>query len=179
MVLRSANFKLHQSFKKTLTRLIKQGSLEIRTDTAFQEVIEACAKQSRKGQSDTWIIPDMVRAYTDLHCAGYAHSVETWVDDKLVGGLYCVALGKAVFGESMFTYATDGSKIALAGLVAFCRKNAIEQIDCQQNTAHLASMGAREISRSSFLSEVIVARGKSAPNWRFSPQYWKQILQSE
>ena len=94
----------------------------------------------------------MQQAYVRLHQAGLAHSVETWIDGALAGGLYCVAIGRAVFGESMFSRRSDASKIALAALVAFCRANSITSIDCQQNTRHLASLGAAEMPRSGFVA---------------------------
>ena len=102
--------------------------------------------------------------------------METWIDGQLVGGLYCVALGQAVFGESMFTHATDASKIALAALVALCRHHGVELIDCQQNTRHLASLGAREIPRSAFLRHIQRAAGLPAPCWQFDPVYWTELL---
>jgi len=139
-------------------------------------VIEACSRSPRVGQSGTWIVPDMVRAYTDLHRAGHAHSVETWIDGKLAGGLYCVALGRAVFGESMFTRRPDASKIALAALVSLCRHSGVRMIDCQQNTAHLASLGAREMPRGRFVAHVAQARQEEAPKWRFEPVYWTELL---
>jgi leucyl/phenylalanyl-tRNA--protein transferase len=179
MVLNCKNFKLHRSLQKTLTRFKNQVTCEIRFDTSFERVIKACSTQPRAGQSGTWILPEMVDAYVNLHRAGYAHSVETWVNDELVGGLYCVALGAAVFGESMFTKISDGSKIALAALVAFCRENKIEQIDCQQNTGHLASLGGTVIDRSTFLVGLDLARQQPAPSWRFSPLYWDHILSSD
>ena len=118
----------------------------------------------------------MVRAYIHLHAAGHAHSVETWVDGELVGGLYCVTLGKAVFGESMFSRVPDSSKIALAALVGFCRHHGIEAIDCQQNTAHLASLGATEIPRSIFLAHIAQTRSAAPVEWHFAPLYWNHIL---
>lgn len=118
----------------------------------------------------------MVDAYIRLHAAGHAHSVETWVDGQLVGGLYCVALGNAVFGESMFAKAPDASKIALATLVGFCRHHTIEVIDCQQNTAHLATLGAAEVPRSVFLAHILKAQSTPAVDWRFTPLYWNHIL---
>ena len=93
-----------------------------------------------------------------------------------MGGLYCVALGRAVFGESMFAHATDASKIALAALVAICRVHGVALIDCQQNTRHLASLGAREIPRSEFLHQIGVAQGLAGGAWRFEPVYWDQLL---
>jgi leucyl/phenylalanyl-tRNA--protein transferase len=118
----------------------------------------------------------MIDAYITLHEAGRAHSVETWVNGRLVGGLYCVAFGKSVFGESMFSQATDASKIALAALVSFCRYHHISQIDCQQNTKHLASLGASEISRTLFTQQVAEGVVKPAPTWQFLPQYWQTLL---
>ncbi len=176
MVLHTADFKLHPSLKKTLRHFTRQTNAEVRFDTAFDQVIQACAGSRRAGQNGTWIVPAMVRAYRALHKAGHAHSVETWVDGQLVGGLYCVAIGRALFGESMFTRQSDASKIALAALVAFCRANGVEMIDCQQNTRHLASLGAREISRDAFVAHIAAARAQSPPTWEFLPLYWDALL---
>jgi leucyl/phenylalanyl-tRNA--protein transferase len=123
----------------------------------------------------TWITPEMVQAYTELHRLGLAHSVETWIDGELVGGLYCVALGRAVFGESMFSLASDASKIALGALVAFCRAHHIELIDCQQQTPHLKSLGARPMARSAFLEVVQEAMQCTDTVWDFNPIYWQKI----
>ena len=147
-------------------------------DTAFTSVIGACAQAPRRGQDGTWILPEMVAAYTALHQAGFAHSVETWIDGELVGGLYCVAVGRAVFGESMFARRTDASKMALAALVAFCRQHGIPQVDCQQNTGHLATLGAAEMTRQAFLEVVQAQQTAPAPCWTFEPLYWKQVLAS-
>lgn len=117
----------------------------------------------------------MTRAYCALHEAGLAHSVETWMQGELVGALYCVGLGKSVFGESMFSLRPDASKIALAALVAFCRHHQIVQIDCQQQTRHLASLGAREMPRQQFLEGVASGLGQQAPVWSFSPLYWNEL----
>ncbi len=176
MVLQVANFRLHRSLHKTLKRFLHAPRCEVRFDTAFEQVIRTCAQVSRHGQPGTWILPPMVEAYTRLHATGHAHSVETWVDGRLAGGLYCVALGKAVFGESMFTRIPDASKIALAALVGFCRHHGIEAIDCQQNTAHLATLGAAEVPRSVFLAHIGQARHAAPVEWRFAPLYWNQIL---
>jgi leucyl/phenylalanyl-tRNA--protein transferase len=176
MVLETHDFRLHRSFRKTLHRFKNDVLCEIRFDTVFDQVIQTCASTERCGQPGTWILPAMVQAYARLHRAGYAHSVETWVDGTLVGGLYCVALGKAVFGESMFAKTPDASKIALAALVAFCREHAIGLIDCQQNTAHLATLGAKEVPRRQFLNCVQSAQKEPSVSWNFSPVYWKHIL---
>jgi leucyl/phenylalanyl-tRNA---protein transferase len=139
-------------------------------------VIRACATSPRPGQSGTWIVPAMVSAYQAFHRAGFAHSVETWIDGELAGGLYCVGVGRAVFGESMFTRVPDASKIALAALVAWCRQMQVGMIDCQQNTRHLASLGAREIPRAEFVQQVSEEVGRSSAPWRFDPVYWNALL---
>ena len=176
MVLHTQEFRLHRSLRKTLQAFVANAACEIRVDSAFERVIAACAASPRKDQGGTWIVPQMVRAYRSLHRAGHAHSVETWIDGELRGGLYCVALGRAVFGESMFTTAPDASKIALAALVALCRHHGVALIDCQQNTRHLASLGAREIARSVFATHVRAAVREACEAWRFEPVYWKQLL---
>ncbi len=179
MVLKVADFRLHRSFKKTLRRFAQTPGCEIRFDTVFDTVIRKCAQAPREGQNGTWIVPAMVEAYAALHRKGLAHSVETWVDGTLVAGLYCVAIGRAVFGESMFSERSDGSKIALSALVAFCKHHQITQIDCQQNTAHLASMGAAPVSRAAFVAGMAQATQGSAPPWQFSPAYWKPLLSTD
>ncbi len=177
MVLATAEFRLHRSLRKTLQAFIAQPArCEIRIDHDFDRVIRACSQAPREGQAGTWIVPDMIAAYGALHRAGHAHSVETWIDGELAGGLYCVALGRAVFGESMFARRTDASKIALAALVAFCRRHGIAKIDCQQNTAHLASLGAREMARQRFCEHVAGAREEPGPVWEFDPVYWLELL---
>jgi leucyl/phenylalanyl-tRNA--protein transferase len=176
MVLNPERFRLHNSLRKQLKKFASSPDCEIRVDSAFGKVIQACADSSRLGQSGTWIVPDMVQAYIRLHQAGFAHSVETWMHGQLVGGLYCVAIGQAVFGESMFHQVTDASKIALAALVALCRNSGIHQIDCQQNTRHLASLGAAEMSRASFIEGVTSAAKLPGPKWVFSPVYWNGLL---
>lgn len=176
MVLYTAEFRLHRSLRKTLAKFIADPRCEIRFDSAFDAVIEACATSDRPGQSGTWIVPAMVGAYRDFHRAGFAHSVETWIDDQLAGGLYCVVVGRAVFGESMFTRVPDASKIALAALVAWCRQAGIAMIDCQQNTRHLASLGAREIPRREFVQHVAREAAHDAARWQFEPVYWNSLL---
>jgi leucyl/phenylalanyl-tRNA--protein transferase len=178
MVLEVARFRLHRSLRKTLQKFTTRPDCEIRFDSAFDQVIKACAGSPREGQDGTWIVPPMVQAYGELHRAGLAHSVETWIDGRLAGGLYCVALGRAVFGESMFTRATDASKIALAALVAFCRRQGITLIDCQQNTRHLASLGAHEMPRVDFLRHIAAAQLQPGPRWHFDPLYWHALMMS-
>jgi leucyl/phenylalanyl-tRNA--protein transferase len=176
MVLEVDKFRLQPSLKKTLKKFAGDPDCEIRIDSAFAQVIQACASSPRQGAQGTWIVPAMIHAYTDLHHAGWAHSIETWVKGELVGGLYCVAMGQAVFGESMFYRQPDASKIALAALVSLCRHHRIKQIDCQQNTAHLTSLGAHEISRTEFVRRVHEWSGRPAIAWHFESLYWQEFL---
>lgn len=136
---------------RSLTKTLRHSRYEVRLDTRFAEVIRACANAPREGQNGTWIAPEMQSAYIELHHLGHAHSVETWRDGKLIGGLYGVALGRAFFGESMFSQATDASKIALAHLCAFLRQENFGIIDCQMETTHLSSLGAIPIPRANFI----------------------------
>lgn len=176
MTLAPASFRLHRSLRKVLQAFRNNPRCEIRIDHGFDMVIRACSAAPRDGQSGTWIVPPMVEAYGALHRAGHAHSVETWIDGELVGGLYCVAIGRAVFGESMFARRTDASKIALAALVCLCRRHGVQLIDCQQNTAHLASLGASEMPRERFVAHVARAREEAGPRWHFEPVYWAELL---
>ena len=145
LVLLPEAFRISRSLYKTLRRRL----FELRVDSAFSAVIEACAAP-RAPATGTWISAEMRAAYLTMHELGYAHSVECWRDDRLVGGLYGMALGKVFFGESMFSIDTDASKVALAHLVRFLRLKGYVMIDCQMKTAHLMSMGAHEISRQQF-----------------------------
>lgn len=145
MVLFPAELKVSRSLRKSVDR----GAFETRVDTAFREVIEACAAP-RNGRAGTWIVPEMVEAYVRLHELGFAHSVESWRDGELAGGLYGLALGQVFFGESMFARATDASKVALVKLAERLVAADFRVIDCQQATTHLASLGAREIPRKTF-----------------------------
>ena len=154
MVLYCAEFRVSRSLHKR----IKRHEFDVRIDTAFGDVIENCATTLRTGQSGTWITPAVIDAYSKLHDAGFAHSVEAWREGELVGGLYGIVLDRVFFGESMFTHETDASKVALAGLVTTLTRLGVPLIDCQQETTHLASFGARPISRRVFaahLSELI------------------------
>lgn len=145
MVLFPAELKVSRSLRKAVAR----GTFETRFDTAFAEVMRACA-EPRDGQAGTWIVPEMVAAYTRLHERGFAHSVESWRDGRLAGGLYGILLGRVFFGESMFSRETDASKVALVKLVARLQALGVGLVDCQQATRHLASLGAREIPRREF-----------------------------
>jgi leucyl/phenylalanyl-tRNA---protein transferase len=176
MVLPVHQFKLHHSLRKSIKKFQAAPHCEIRIDSDFAAVIGHCAQTARSGQGGTWIVAEMQAAYRALHAAGYAHSVETWIDGELVGGLYCVAIGRAVFGESMFAHRTDASKLALAALVSLCRAQGVGLIDCQQNTSHLASLGAGEIPRAAFAAEVHKAIALAPMEWRFEPLYWAHLL---
>jgi leucyl/phenylalanyl-tRNA---protein transferase len=175
MVLRVADFRLRPSLRKTLRKFQRMPGYDVRIDTSFRQVMEHCAQTPREGQDGTWIVPSIIDAYCDLHAQGLAHSVETWVKDKLVGGLYCVALGQAVYGESMFAHVSDASKVALAALVGLCRHHGATQIDCQQATAHLASLGATEQPRAQFLAQAAVQQQQPAMDWTFKPAYWDAL----
>ena len=133
-------------------------------DTAFSEVMAQCAAP-RAGQPGTWITSAMQQAYADWHRAGYVHSIETWIDGELAGGLYGISLGRMFFGESMFTRAPNASKIALAYLVRYLAAQGVERIDCQQQTQHLASLGARPIPRAQFLQYVRHATAQPPIFW--------------
>ncbi len=173
MVLPTADFKLSASLRKTLRRFLRTPGCELRMDSDFRSVMRACAQTAREGQDGTWIVPAMVEAYTEWHEAGHVHSLETWVDGALVGGLYFVAIGRMCFGESMFSRRTDASKLALAALVAACRVRGVALIDCQQNTAHLASLGAHEITRQTFLTHVEQAVAEPlARDWSYDEDDW-------
>jgi leucyl/phenylalanyl-tRNA--protein transferase len=163
MVLFPDKLKVPRSLRKRLAR----RDYEVRADTAFEEVIRGCAAP-RPGHDGTWITDDMLAAYVRLHRAGYAHSVETWIDGQLAGGLYGVALGRMYYGESMFTRVPDASKIALVHLVRHVERLGIGIIDCQMATAHLARFGAREIPRASFVRklEELVNYPRPARKWR-------------
>lgn len=166
MVLIPAEFKVSDSFAKTL----RNHQYEVRTDTAFEQVMRNCA--APRDQQGTWIDEQMIAAYCELHKLGYAHSVETWINNELVGGLYGVAIGKMFYGESMFSFVSNGSKIALAHLAKQLQRwqsdasNAM--IDCQMKTPHLTSLGAREIPRSEFIERLQkLIHGTPITNWTF------------
>ncbi len=163
MVLFPAELKMSRSLDKTL----RKGRFRITADTAFGRVIEACSAP-RPGQSGTWITREMIEAYCALHEAGFAHSIESWLEGELVGGLYGVAIGRAFFGESMFSRSSDASKVALVALVRQLSRWQFGLIDCQIKTAHLASFGAREIARADFarrLAELVDYENIPGP-WR-------------
>lgn len=145
MVLFPDEFKVSRSLAKTL----RNGPYSTRLDTAFDKVIRACAAPRRSG-AETWLNEDMIAAYEELHRLGFSHSVETYVGERLVGGVYGIQLQGVFFGESMFSRRRDASKVAVARLVEECRTRDIQVIDCQVASAHLASLGAREVPRRDF-----------------------------
>ncbi|MBN9430392.1 MAG: leucyl/phenylalanyl-tRNA--protein transferase [Burkholderiales bacterium] len=165
MVLYLDEFKLSRSLRQKLRRERRTGRWRVSLDRSFERVMRECA-QPRPDQDGTWITDEVVAAYCGLHRAGLAHSVELWADDVLVGGLYGVSIGAMFFGESMFAREADASKAALFALVTRLRGLGFRVIDCQQNTRHLASLGAREISRAAFLSELAASIRQPAPDWR-------------
>ena len=177
MVLRVQDFRIHRSLKKALQRFRADPRCEIRVNSNFVGVIQACAQMQRPTQRGTWIVPPMVEAYIAFHEAGYAHSFETWIDGKMVAGLYFVSVGRAVFGESMFTTVTDGSKFALAALIAASRAAGVAQLDCQQVTSHLASLGASPQPRAQFLEGLRQAKAQAPVAWQFSPADWQHLDQ--
>ena len=162
LVLFPENLRISRSLTKSLRK-----DYEIRTDSAFEKVMRKCAEPRRDG-AGTWISEEMVSAYCALHAMGIAHSVETWVEGDLVGGLYGIALGKVFFGESMFSRRTDASKIAFVHLVLQLKRWGFSMIDCQVRTEHLASLGATEIPRSEFASILMAETSRiSAGKWVF------------
>jgi leucyl/phenylalanyl-tRNA---protein transferase len=153
---------------RSLRKRLRKDDYEVRTDTCFSEVLLACA-EPRDGEAGTWITDELAEAYIALHRAGYAHSVETWIEGVLAGGLYGVSIGRMFYGESMFTRASNASKIALAHLARQLERWQFPLIDCQMSTSHLASLGAREITRNDFLrtlSELVNYPTRSG-TWRF------------
>ncbi|MBV7481665.1 leucyl/phenylalanyl-tRNA--protein transferase [Bordetella sp. BOR01] len=170
MVLVCADFAPSHSLRKLLRQIARDENsvlprLQVRVDTAFEAVVAQCAAP-RGNQAGTWITAAMRQAYRAWHAAGVAHSVETWIDGELAGGLYGISLGRMFFGESMYTRVPDASKVALAYLVAFLRNAGVEWIDCQQQTRHLASLGAGPVPRARFVEHVRQAVAQPAPAWQ-------------
>ena len=153
LVLYPAELKVSRSLKK----VFKQGLFAVTMDRAFEEVITECARVRLENHEGTWIVDDMVQAYSRLHESGFAHSVEVWQDNRLAGGLYGLSLGKCFFGESMFTRITNASKVALVALAEHLKQLDFALIDCQITTAHLTRFGAQEISRARYLDELAEA----------------------
>lgn len=173
MVLMTENFKVSDSLQKAIRKVERSsatdGRWQLRFDGDFEAVMRACAAPRKDGPG-TWISEDIVAGYTGLHKLGYAHSSELWLDGELVGGAYGVSIGRMFYGESMFARVSDGSKIALAQLVRFLKERGVAMIDCQQETRHLASLGAAPISRKQFLDHLRVAiTAPQITDWHAAP----------
>lgn len=147
---------------RRLQRELRRSTAEIRINTAFSDVIRACA-EPRRSEQGTWITPEMIKAYEDLHRSGWAHSIEVWQSGDLAGGLYGLAIGKAFFGESMFSLTPNASKLALIYLAAQLKAGDLEILDCQVVSSHLLSLGARIVPRSEFLHSLSTACNQVVP----------------
>jgi len=164
LVLYPEEVRISRSLKKTITK----GLFRITMDRAFEKVIKGCARTRRRDEAGTWIVKEMIDAYCDLHEAGYAHSVESWIGDELVGGLYGVSLGGCFFGESMFSTRNDASKVAFVRLVKCLRQQSFCLIDCQVTTGHMIRFGAREVPRPRFMAELSKALKKTTLKQKWS-----------
>ncbi|MBF0289526.1 MAG: leucyl/phenylalanyl-tRNA--protein transferase [SAR324 cluster bacterium] len=165
MILEPTRLKVSRSLRKVL----RKKTFQIKTDTAFAHVIRACAQVRLRDKKGTWITPEMEKSYIRLHELGYAHSVESWYDGNLVGGLYGIFMGKCFFGESMFTEKTDASKIAFVSLVEQMKNWGVDLIDCQVSSMHLKSLGAHEVKREEFLRRL-----QAAMRFPTKPQKWTE-----
>jgi leucyl/phenylalanyl-tRNA--protein transferase len=161
MVLRPEAFNCHASFKKTIRQFLLNPQSQICIDADFGAVMRLCATNKRKDQDGTWITHEIMESYMTFYEQGYAHSISVHHNDQLVGGLYYVAIGGLLFGESMFALQPDASKLALAALCAWCVQNGVKMIDCQQETKHLSSLGASPVTRKLFLEILHVAISQS------------------
>lgn len=170
-VLFTDEFRLHRSLRKVMTRVEFDCNREIRMNSDFESVMRACAAP-RADQAGTWITEDIIQAYCQLHREGLAHSIEHRHEGKLIGGLYCVAIGRMVFGESMFSTQTDASKVAFAYFVTWLKSQNVRIIDCQQATRHLMSFGARTISRPEFESILNEELHKPRLDWQTQVLSW-------
>ncbi|QKM64862.1 leucyl/phenylalanyl-tRNA--protein transferase [Polynucleobacter tropicus] len=174
MVLKPNDFHCSESLQKSIRHLCQDSQSELVVNEDFGAVIRACATSARKDQDGTWITHEIMDAYSTIHEQGYAHSIAVIENGALIGGLYCVAIGSMVYGESMFSRKPNASKIALAALSAWCIQNHVAMIDCQQETSHLRSMGAKPIPRHDFLQQLQASINQSniVKSWKFD----KQIL---
>lgn len=173
MVLACHDLKLSRSLAKKLRQISREENQtdpvwQVCVDTAFDEVIDACSMPRRDG-AGTWISSEIKAVYRAWHQSGHVHSIESWYQGQLAGGLYGVSLGRFFFGESMFSRMTDASKIAFVYLVNFLKAQGVDYIDCQQETRHLASLGARPISREVFMKRLTEAIAQPGPKWQRGP----------
>jgi leucyl/phenylalanyl-tRNA--protein transferase len=175
MVLKPSDFKCSDSLQKIIRHFCQDTESQILVDADFGAVIRSCATSARKDQDGTWITHEIMDAYYALHEEGNAHSIAVTENGQIIGGLYCVSFGNMVFGESMFSRKSNASKIALAALTAWCLQNGSDMIDCQQETAHLHSLGAVPIARQAFLEQLQISVNQSniEGSWTFD----KTILQ--
>jgi len=169
LVLYPHRFNISKSFR----RILRNGDYEVTFDHNFPAVIRACAQTPRPGQQGTWLHPGVQEAYIALHRQGYAHSVETYMEGRLVGGLYGIAMGKAFFGESMFAHRPNASKIALAALRGVLGAKSYDFIDCQVETEHLVRMGASLIPRDRFLDELAHALSRPERIGSWADYHWE------
>ncbi len=174
MVLMLDEFKISKSFRKEIRKACEDPTIEIVADKNFEATMHACATP-RQGATGTWISEPMISAYASLHAQGLAHSIEVYQNGEPIGGLYCVSLGKMVFGESMFSRRPGASKLALATLVAWLKRQQGLVIDCQQRTPHLASLGGREIERPLFESHVRKLSTQSGLAWAHDPPSKREL----
>lgn len=177
MVLNPAAFKCHDSFKKTIRHFLQDADSQIQIDNDFGAVMRLCATSKRKDQDGTWITHEIMESYMTLFEQGNAHSISVHKNHQLIGGLYCVAIGRMLFGESMFALEPDASKLALAALCAWSTQNGVQMIDCQQETSHLSSLGAAPVPRNFFLETLRVAIKQTNMDvpWTFDKtilRYW-------
>jgi leucyl/phenylalanyl-tRNA---protein transferase len=171
-VLHVEQFKLHRSLRKTLAHIAHDSTHEIRMNNDFEQTMRACANEPRTGQQGTWITEDIIDAYCTLHHRGFAHSIEHWHNQTLIGGLYCVSFGAMVYGESMFSRQTDASKVAFAYFIHWLKTQNVRIIDCQQATPHLLSLGATTLPRSLFEQEMADALSKAPLPWKTCTLAW-------
>ena len=172
MVLFVDDFEPSKSLEKKMRQMLGNGRWSISMDSDFGRVMRECAKP-RSGQDGTWITEEIIGSYVELHWRDQAHSLEVWEADELIGGLYGVSIGRMFYGESMFARRSDASKIAFAVLLKALKQYGFHMVDCQQETAHLASMGARAIVRAEFLESVRRLASMPGPDWQ---QVRKSVL---
>ena len=171
LILYPKDFKTNKSFR----RVLRNGGFEVRFDTNFEAVITYCGSVPREDQEGTWLTDEMKEAYIELHNMGFAHSIETYYEGKLVGGLYGIALGRAFFGESMFSLMSNASRVALKALSSICVKKSYDFIDCQVATPHLIRWGAKSVERETFLDALELTLEKPTDFGSWKDWTWEYI----